>query len=418
MTDKTRASIFYSWQSDLPNATNRGLIEGALEAALKILRLEDSLPVEPVIDRDVAGSPGAPAIASTIFAKIDQSAIFACDVSIVTGAQMVRPSPNPNVLIELGYAVKALSWDRIVMIQNTHFGGPEQLPFDLRGHRVLTYDAKPDQSDRAEPRRRLAGSLAVALKDTFEKLPQPQEPAPATAFDSALSAVEAEARDRKARLRAYMRSLAEQLESVAPDLSSGTWRHEELVTAIDQSADLVAGYLQIATRAAELHDDVSLAALFDGLEFVAARIDRPVVPTGMIYDGQFDFYRFLAHELLVDLIAAMLREDQIDRAGGMVCKGVVVPKNGVLARAPFAALSRPMPTLVARNQILNSRRLSIRADILRDRYSTGPLKDLLTSRASVMPISFSTYTQHCTARTPIWSGGRTLPSLLRRQGSY
>ena len=34
-------TVFYSWQSDLPNATNRGFIEDCLERALEDLHVLD-----------------------------------------------------------------------------------------------------------------------------------------------------------------------------------------------------------------------------------------------------------------------------------------------------------------------------------------------------------------------------------------
>lgn len=37
MADST-FTIFYSWQSDLPNSTTRGLIESSIEAAVRSLR--------------------------------------------------------------------------------------------------------------------------------------------------------------------------------------------------------------------------------------------------------------------------------------------------------------------------------------------------------------------------------------------
>jgi hypothetical protein len=44
--------IFYSWQSDLPNATNRSFIQRALENVAKSIKIDDTIDVEPVIDRD------------------------------------------------------------------------------------------------------------------------------------------------------------------------------------------------------------------------------------------------------------------------------------------------------------------------------------------------------------------------------
>ena len=133
-------TIFYSWQSDLPNATNRGFIQKALERAAKEIQSDQSISVEPVIDRDTAGVPGSPDIATTILEKIDKCDVFACDVSIINHGSAPRPTPNPNVLIELGYALKRLGWNRILTILNTEYGKIEALPFDLRMKRVLTYN--------------------------------------------------------------------------------------------------------------------------------------------------------------------------------------------------------------------------------------------------------------------------------------
>jgi len=148
------ATIFYSWQSDTKAAANRTLIQNALEGAVKELRADGSISVEPVIERDTKDVPGAPDIGTTIFEKIDASAAMIADVTIV-GRGDGGPTPNPNVLVELGYAFKALGWKRIVLVQNVAFGGPEDLPFDLRQKRVLTYNSPEDAPTRAPERRHL-----------------------------------------------------------------------------------------------------------------------------------------------------------------------------------------------------------------------------------------------------------------------
>lgn len=154
--------IFYSWQSDLPNAVNRGFIQSALERVARTLRDDQSLEVEPVIDRDTAGVGGAPDIASTIFSKIEESDVFVGDVSII-GKVDSRSMPNPNVLVELGFAKKALGVDRIIMVMNTAFGMPDALPFDLRMRRVVTYQMAEGASDRGSERRKLEAVLQSQL---------------------------------------------------------------------------------------------------------------------------------------------------------------------------------------------------------------------------------------------------------------
>ncbi len=156
--------VFYSWESDLPNSTNRGFIQKALEDTARSIRNDDSIKIDPVIDRDTSGVPGSPDIANTIFSKIDGSDIFACDVSIINQGEKSRPTPNPNVLIELGYAVKSLKLERIIMIMNTAFGGPELLPFDLSKKRVSTYCISEDDKDKSTERKKLTQLLDSAIR--------------------------------------------------------------------------------------------------------------------------------------------------------------------------------------------------------------------------------------------------------------
>ena len=156
--------IFYSWQSDLPNKTNRSFIEKALQKAASSLSSDELVSITPVIDRDTTGVPGSPDIGQTILRKIDECDIFVGDVSIINTEQAERPAPNPNVLIELGYALKAKGESRLIMVQNTVFGSPEKLPFDLRMKRACTYNQSADSSDRSPERNALAKKLEVAIR--------------------------------------------------------------------------------------------------------------------------------------------------------------------------------------------------------------------------------------------------------------
>jgi hypothetical protein len=160
--------VFYSWQSDLPNSTNRGFIEKALEGASRSIRHDSTIKVEPVVDRDTVGVPGSPDIVRTIFEKIDRADVIVCDVSIINNGER-RPTPNPNVLIELGYAIKSLGWQRIIMVMNTAFGEPDKLPFDLRTHKCLTYHTPGDAENRASERQKLQNRLEGQLREVFSE---------------------------------------------------------------------------------------------------------------------------------------------------------------------------------------------------------------------------------------------------------
>jgi hypothetical protein len=164
------STIFYSWQSDLPNAINRRFIQTALERAARSIRNDASIHVEPVVDRDTSGVPGSPDIATTILEKIDNCDVFVCDVSIINSDQGQRPTPNPNVLFELGYALKRLGWGRIIMVLNAALGPVSDLPFDLRMKRVLVYSMQEGAADRSAERRHLEARLTSALQEIFRQI--------------------------------------------------------------------------------------------------------------------------------------------------------------------------------------------------------------------------------------------------------
>ena len=120
--------VFYSWQSDIPSALNRGFIENALQRSAKAIAADATLEVEFRVDTDAAGASGAPAIADEICKKIDRSDVFVADVTDVTVVDSAgRRMPNPNVLLELGYAAKSLGWERILLVRNEAFGRVEDL---------------------------------------------------------------------------------------------------------------------------------------------------------------------------------------------------------------------------------------------------------------------------------------------------
>ena len=104
--------VFDSWQSDRDSKTLRYLIREALELAAR--KPSRELEFEDVVrvDQDTQGVPGHPEIFRTICGKIDSCAIFVADLTYVATTDSGERIPNPNVAIELGYALKSIGPDR------------------------------------------------------------------------------------------------------------------------------------------------------------------------------------------------------------------------------------------------------------------------------------------------------------------
>jgi hypothetical protein len=153
---ETPFKVFYSWQSDLPSAVNLKLIRNALNQAAGLINTERGLNLHVVIDEATREVPGSPDIADSIFAKIKQADVFVCDLTKVTElrneAGEIRKYCNSNAALELGYAVRVLGWNRIIIVFNEAYGVvPDDLPFDARGHRTSTFRCVAELNGTGRP---------------------------------------------------------------------------------------------------------------------------------------------------------------------------------------------------------------------------------------------------------------------------
>ncbi|MHC2254630.1 hypothetical protein ACVILK_004322 [Bradyrhizobium embrapense] len=188
--------IFWSWQADTPGKIGRHFVRAALEEAVEALKRARDIE-EPAerdareaihVDQDRQGVTGSPALAQTIFTKIEQAEVFVADVTTV-GTSIAIDSEtlttkrliNSNVAIEYGFAEHAIGDRKILLVQNTHYGQRNDLPFDLR-HKAgpLQYHLPPNASS-AEIKAALAhlrGRLVEALRPFLTSRNGPDRAAP------------------------------------------------------------------------------------------------------------------------------------------------------------------------------------------------------------------------------------------------
>mgnify|MGYP003306667157 FL=1 len=153
-------NIFYSWQSDIDVSDNKNYIEKCLRRAISRLSNDIDFSIYLDIDKATNKRVGTIDISDSIFKKINTSKIFVADVSIINfRAKKYKKTPNPNVLIELGYAARTLGWENIICVFNTKYGTPVMLPFDLRNRRVLLYNSDKDKDE-------LVNALFSAISNT------------------------------------------------------------------------------------------------------------------------------------------------------------------------------------------------------------------------------------------------------------
>ena len=120
------------------------------------------------LDKDTKGVPGTPPIVEVIFNKISKCGIFVPDLTFVGKSNKNRLLPNPNVLIEYGWALRELSYSRIIAVTNSAFGEPTDanMPFNmLHLRKPITYhlDETIDEKERIQIKEKLVIELYNAL---------------------------------------------------------------------------------------------------------------------------------------------------------------------------------------------------------------------------------------------------------------
>lgn len=160
--------IFYSWQSDLPGNRTRNFIRECIDEAIDLA--QESEAVEAERDEATTGTTGSPNIVTTLFSKIDNCDLFIADLSLcfTEDQNHKKRSPNPNVMLELGYAVKTLGWERVICFCNTDFGS--EYPFDIAHNRITDFSL--DGKSKKEIRTEVAKIIFINIRDLRKSPPR------------------------------------------------------------------------------------------------------------------------------------------------------------------------------------------------------------------------------------------------------
>lgn len=130
----------------------------------------------PSLDHDTKDVAGSPEIVTTILKKIQNAAVFVGDITPIVVSPNGKHVPNPNVLIELGFAKHALGPERIILVWNCALTDCsfEHLPFDLRHRRGPVTIDLPIGAGKAQLRE-ARGSLVTEFEKRLRSCLQQSE---------------------------------------------------------------------------------------------------------------------------------------------------------------------------------------------------------------------------------------------------
>lgn len=300
--------VFYSWQSDLPSCSNKDLIYQALRDACHEISADPEISLAPRVDQDTEGVPGSPPIAATILKKIDACNIFVADVSLCFEDCECRgkKAPNPNVLIELGYALAKLEWKRVILIQNLHFGKIEELPFDLRQNRVETYTCNGSDHEVEKAKSELKSKLKAQVARIASEHGITSE---TSKVEDAIAAISNDSRNRRAKILEFQDWLIDELKRTDP----GRLPTREWVKKLEETVPIAEEFARVADAAACAKDPDSIEKIWSGLQKVLDCYDYRCGHWGLTEPDKFDWWKFHGHEMSLIIVAILIREKNYER---------------------------------------------------------------------------------------------------------
>jgi len=166
--------IFWSRQNDIAPNVCRHFIRDALSTAIEQVGADLGLDEadRPELDHDTRGERGMVPIADTIRRKIKQSHVFVADLTPLLRTERGKALQNPNVLIELGWAMISLGEGKIIPVVNSAGGWTDiDLPFDIRHQRALFYELSEDANKKKKSlvKKSLVDDFKKAIKKNLEE---------------------------------------------------------------------------------------------------------------------------------------------------------------------------------------------------------------------------------------------------------
>lgn len=143
---KTNYYIFFSWQSDIKG--NKSFIDKSIKDAINEIKTDhDWTNMNITYDHSTMNRSGSPPIVDTIHQKINTCDVFIADITPITiingkNENQEKLIPNPNVMAESGFALRALGENQIIFLMKNGAGDIKDLPFDIRHRRINGFNNK------------------------------------------------------------------------------------------------------------------------------------------------------------------------------------------------------------------------------------------------------------------------------------
>lgn len=185
-------------------------------------------------------------------------------------------------------------------------------------------------------------------------------------------------------LRKELKLLFLRFESLGPATQHKGGNLEHLMESIHNSEPIVFDFTKLIEVAVIMNDREMLSEIFIWYGTIIEKYRRPDSYVGITNDGDYDYFRFIGHELMVTMVGFLLKEDSLEFLKELLDRPI--PINYMQEEygpgdVYFYNAAEWLCLLDNESQVKN--KISIHASLLMERHTTGSL-------AEIMPMNYFT----------------------------
>lgn len=182
-------------------------------------------------------------------------------------------------------------------------------------------------------------------------------------------------------------SVRRALHRIAGDLSTFVDADDDsddrFIDALDQTTSLLFEVCSLFEEIASYQSRDSVLATFKSFSVFHEAIEPRGGRSRTVKEAQLDFYRFHAHELFVSFVSCLLQNDRLELLAEALLQPVVAFSGQGTRLMKVAELSEFVQVIENRNQRRELRRMSLHADILKQRHDLPLIAEYVSFEAFV-----------------------------------
>lgn len=176
----------------------------------------------------------------------------------------------------------------------------------------------------------------------------------------------------------YLNIINKELEKIKPDFSKFAEIDDAILWQINEGTQITSKFIEAALLASRFKNIDAIKTIYDYFGNLFKLCKIPEGFSGSYYESHFDGYRFLIYEMFVSFIAALIKYDNWQIIGDILPNDIFIEQKES-KYISYINLNAFIHSLNAtRNDRLKLRRVSVMADLLKERFTDGDLSRLVS----------------------------------------